>query len=162
MKRRTENRNALWLGLGLFAAGAAVGAGLFYFLDPRLGRGRRALAWARSSKLGRGAAVGVAKWGRHIYHHGQGLLAKGRHLFDREAPAEEVLIARVRSELGHTVPHAKEVEVVYLDGALLVSGDVTPPEKDAILSAVSGVRGVRKVENHLRIVEPPGEEDAAV
>jgi uncharacterized membrane protein len=123
-----------------------------YFLDPRLGRRRRALLRDKLVHLKKQAMFGLELGTRGLAHRLQGLAAEGRHLLT-DGDADDLTIeARVRSMLGRIVARPREVGVVSSGGIVLLSGMVAPHEHDALVTAVRAVRGVHGVNNDLDVV----------
>jgi uncharacterized membrane protein len=134
--------------VNLFAA-AGLGAALMYFLDPREGRRRVALVrdrWTRMARKGRDTAD--AGW-RDLSNRTQGLVARARGVLNRETPDDDVLVERVRSELGRWVSHPHAIEVSAVDCWVTLAGDILEHELQPLLRAVQSVRGVRHVKNQL-------------
>jgi hypothetical protein len=101
-----------------FVVAAGLGAALMYLLDPQHGRRRVALLrgqWTRVVRKGRDSAD--AGW-RDLANRASGLVARARGAWRAETPDDDVLVERVRAELGRWVshPHAIEVSAVGLLG----------------------------------------------
>jgi hypothetical protein len=110
----------------LLAAG--TGAALMYFLDPDLGRARRA-----RMQPGR-------------------LPNAMRRAPDALEPVEDaVLVERVRTALGHTIANPDGIDVKAFDGRVVLKGPVTPEELAEIVACTRRVRGVREVDNRLSL-----------
>jgi uncharacterized membrane protein len=133
-----------------------LGAGLMYFLDPNLGRRRRALARDQVvSALSRvddclDATV------RDLTHRAEGLAASARSLFAAGRAPDEVLVERVRAKIGRYVSHPGSIEVTAHNGRVMLRGPVLAREVDRLLSAVAAVPGVAGVENRLEVHEQAG------
>ncbi len=142
-------RGALLTGLG-------VGVGLMYFLDPERGRRRRALVRDRivSSAHASGAVVGAT--GRDVKHRAAGMAARVRNLRHGEAPDDEVLLERVRAQLGRLVSHPRAIDVEVEDGRVTLRGPILSAEVPRLLSSVQRVGGVRDVVNALDEHEEAG------
>ncbi|HWM95111.1 MAG TPA: SRPBCC family protein [Thermoanaerobaculia bacterium] len=137
--------------LALFGVG--LGAGLMYLLDPERGRRRRAEARGKAvHTLGAGGAA-LGRASRDLAHRGQGLAAGVRSRLHRESVEDRVLEDRVRSKMGHFVSHTHGIEVLADDGEVTLAGDILDSEVAALLAAVRSVRGVRKVDDQLRVHE---------
>ncbi len=82
---------------------------------------------------------------------------------------DRTLLERVRAELGRATRHVRALDVDVQDGAVKLSGPVLALEREAILAAAAGVRGVCEVLDALEVHEtadgvPPlqgGSEDLA-
>src|SRR5947208_1721976 len=91
-----------------------AGAGLMYFLDPDRGRRRRAGVRDKVTSSAKGIACavgGVAEVIHDMRNRGYGLLAEGRGMLSRQEVSDEILEARVRSKMGHKIPHPGWVQV---------------------------------------------------
>lgn len=124
-----------------------LGALLMYVLDPQSGRQRRERAWdwvkgradeglgffetllLRLSNAARGAAAGFAQ----------------------EQPSDQVLVQRLRSEIGHIVAHAEDIDVRAHHGHVTLTGLVRPYEVENVLRRTRATKGVRDVENLLEV-----------
>lgn len=131
-------------------AGACVGAGLMYLLDPQGGNRRRALMrdkmiWAmRKSRDAAGATA------RDLGHRAIGATAELRASMRPEEEVDnDVLVERVRAELGRLTSHPSSIEVKASDGQITLSGPILAHEVDRVMCGIQGVRGVRSVENRL-------------
>ena len=134
---------------GEFVIGALLGAGLMYLLDPQGGARRRSLI---SDKAGHAKARAGDRLGgraRDLQNRSRGVLADARSRLKPDDVSDEVLEARVRSELGHAVDYAGSITVVAQDGKVLVSGPVATEDAERVLETVRKVRGVRSVEDQL-------------
>ena len=130
--------------------GLGAGAGLMYLMDPDRGRRRRALMRDKFSSSLSQSRHGLEKTWRDLENRGHGLVSGARKLFSRGAADEDVLVERVRSRIGHAVSHPHAITVRSAGpGRVVLEGPVLERELNALLSAVSSVRGVRHVENRL-------------
>lgn len=134
---------------------AGVGAALMYFLDPQLGRRRRAAA--RDGVLGatHRASDWLDKAVRDAKHRMEGTAAEFEALFDTSMPSAEKLAERVRARLGHVASHPHLIEVRAKNGCVTLAGHAPMQEMRAIVAAISGVRGVQSVDNELDAEMPP-------
>lgn len=143
------------------AAILAFGAGAMYFLDPERGRTRR--AWA-GQKVGRI----VNDTGRAFRRAGQqcnDLLNRTRgtahHLRDSVGGggsggpvSAEQLLQRVRSQMGHVVSRADQIQVLTdADGNVELTGRVAASELDGLLTSVRRVSGVSQITNRLEVLD---------
>jgi uncharacterized membrane protein len=139
----------------LFVAGAGIGAGLMYVLDPAAGRRRRALArdqLVHAMRKGEDAADATA---RDVANRARGVVAElGARFTPADAP-DDVLAERVRAKLGHWASHPGAIEVEAHGGRVVLRGVVLARELDGLLRAVRRVRGVRDVESRLEAHERP-------
>lgn len=134
---------------GEFLIGALVGAGIMYLLDPQGGSRRRALIADRATHVRARAGGGLEGRARDLQNRSRGIIAGARGRLRQEDVSDEVLEARVRSELGHAVDYASSLTVVAQEGRVLIAGPAGEGDADRILETVRKVRGVRGVENQL-------------
>jgi uncharacterized membrane protein len=136
-------------------AGAGVGAGLTYFLDPVRGARRRALvrdSMVHSARVTR-RAVGIV--GRDMLHRTYGTAASMRSPF-RHGADDQVVVDRVRSKLGRLVSHPHAVEVTSTDGVVTLRGTILEAEADNLMRAIGRVNGVHDVIDELERHERAG------
>jgi hypothetical protein len=134
-----------------FIQGATLGAGLMFLLDPRQGGARRALvrdkAIRASGELEYSARVGA----RDLLHRIEGKIATLSSQPERTV-SDDVLVARVRSRLGHICSHPHAVEVIAKgDGEIELKGAMLASEKAQVLAMLERTRGVRKIDVDLKV-----------
>lgn len=128
-----------------------VGAGLVYVLDPSRGRRRRAVLRDRTAHAVRSARVTLDKRSRDLGNRARGLFAEARGALRCENVPDDVLVARVRSQLGRAVSKPCDVEALAEEGRVTLRGVVRVTEVGRLLRRVSNVRGVRAVECQLNV-----------
>jgi hypothetical protein len=134
--------------LGLFG----LGAGVMYLLDPDYGRARRAHLRDKCIHLSKVTKHTAERKYRDWSNRAGGLWMRTRRVFRPEhGLIDDILIARVRSELGHVVQHPHDVQVSAHEGRIILSGHVPVRELGRLLVAVHAVRGVMTVENRLQM-----------
>jgi len=139
-----------------FLAGAGVGAGLMYALDPEQGRRRRALARDQAVHLLRKSRDAVDATVRDATNRARGMLAEARaRLAPPEAVPDDVLVGRVREKLGHYCAHPGSIEVTATNGRVTLTGVILASEVHRLVRTVRRVRGVRAVESRLEVHERP-------
>jgi uncharacterized membrane protein len=144
MERRQQ-----WALLG----GLGIGAGLMYLLDPERGRRRRALARSKATHVLATGGASLGRASRDLAHRSRGLLAQAGSRLRSEIVNDEVLEYRVRSKMGRFVSHPHAIEVLAEDGEVTLAGEVLASEVTGLLAAVRSVRGVRRVDDQLRVYE---------
>jgi uncharacterized membrane protein len=141
----------------VFLGGAAVGFALMYFLDPNLGRRRRARTRDKVVHAARKLNEGARVTARDTVHRAQGAWAGAKRLFSHEADvSDEALVARVRAALGRVVSHPHAVEVDASGGHVTLKGPILAYEVRPLLRAVRRVPGVRAVSDQLTVHREPG------
>jgi osmotically-inducible protein OsmY len=132
-----------------------LGAGVMYMLDPRLGRRRRALVRDKAQASWRHTGKFISETARDARQRTYGLFVATRmQLRGAEIPADTVLVARVRAQMGHVVSHAGTVDVTAHQGRVTLSGSIPAHEVEKLLSAVASVPGVTAVINRLEVNHP--------
>lgn len=144
-------------GLLLAGCGVGLGAGLMYVFDPVYGKRRRALIRDKALHAAVASRVVLGKKAHDIGNRARGLLAEAGSHLHREEVSDETLAARVRSKMGRSVSRPEDVEVMASEGGVTLRGIVRSEEYDGLFRSVSKVRGVRGVENQLKLKERHGE-----
>lgn len=142
MERRQQ-----WMLLG----GVSVGAGLMYLLDPERGGRRRSAAGGKASRALHLGGDALGKASRDLANRGRGVVARAGSRLRPDHAEDRVIEDRVRSKLGRVVSHPHAVEVLAIDGEVTLAGDVLASEAGPLLAAARSVRGVRKVDDQLRV-----------
>ena len=153
-----EDDSHLTAQLVTAAAALALGGAAMYFLDPKQGRTRRAWAGGKVHKI-------VNDTGRTFQRAGAAcndMLNRTRgtaHELQRSVATEgpvsaEQLLQRVRSQMGHVVSRADQIQVMTdAQGHVELSGKVAASELDGLLTCVRRVGGVNQVTNRLEILD---------
>ena len=145
-----KKRNPLTL-LG----GVGLGAGLMYLLDPDGGRRRRAVARDKTVHGLKVSGKAVRKTSADMGNRTRGLVAKAGSRLRKDDTEDQILSARVRSKLGRCLSRPSAVQVDVEDGRIILSGQVSASELDALLSRVQKIKGVHEVESRLEVQENP-------
>jgi osmotically-inducible protein OsmY len=134
-----RSRGALLTGLG-------IGTGLMFFLDPARGRRRRALVRDKTTHWARVCADTFGAKRRDAEHRATGLAARVRSALNRaERVDDDVLVDRVRAQLGRMVSHPRAIDVGAVDGVVRLSGQILRAETDDLVRAIERIPGVRQV-----------------
>jgi uncharacterized membrane protein len=137
--------------------GGAVGFALMYFLDPNLGRRRRARTRDKVVHAAKLLNAGARVTARDTVHRAQGAWAEARRLFSHEGEInDEAVVARVRAALGRVVSHPHAIEVAASGGHVTLTGPILAYEVRPLLRAVRRVAGVRAVSDQLTVHSEPG------
>jgi uncharacterized membrane protein len=136
--------------------GGAVGVALMYFLDPNLGRRRRARTRDKVVHAARVVNEGAKVTARDTVHRVQGAWAEARKIFEHEEVTDDVLIGRVRADLGRVVSHPHAIEVAASGGHVTLIGPILSHEVRPLLRAIRRVAGVRGVSDQLTVYSEPG------
>jgi osmotically-inducible protein OsmY len=136
---------------GEFLIGAMIGAGVMYLLDPQGGARRRALITDKATHATTRAGERLGGRARDLQNRSRGVIAGARSRLHAEDVSDDVLEARVRSELGHAIDYAGSLTVVAQEGKVMIGGPVVQRDADRVIETVRKVRGVRAVENQLEL-----------
>jgi hypothetical protein len=130
--------------------GIAFGLGMMYLLDPQQGRRRRAHVRDKFIHAGHLAQREFIKQGRNAWNHVYGSAAElSSSIRDRRVD-DEILIDRVRAQIGHVVSHPGSLELTAMDGCVIITGPVLLGEREKIEKRLNHTRGVRAFEVHVR------------
>ncbi|HEX2197129.1 MAG TPA: SRPBCC family protein, partial [Burkholderiales bacterium] len=130
-----------------------LGALAMYFLDPQQGRRRRARTRDKAVHASRVLNEAGKVTARDTVHRAKGVWMSTRKLFDHESVGDDVLVERVRAELGRFVSHSHAVEVAAEGGHVTLSGPILADEVRPLLRHVRRVPGVRAVSDRLSVHE---------
>src|SRR5262245_20884398 len=103
--------------------GIGLGAGLAYFLDPQLGRRRRAILRDNGIHWLRQLGDTLETTGRDVSNRAHGLLAETKaRLGHEDGASDDVIASRVRSKVGRIVSHPRAIEIAVHDGHVSLRG----------------------------------------
>jgi len=134
---------------GFLIAGAGIGAGCMFLMDPDRGRARRALLRDKTGSAYGEVRASVDSAQADLANRAKGLVAKAKSLVQHEPVEDDQLVARVRAKVGRLVSHPHAIDVTAQHGRITVSGDVLEQEAEGLLSGVGAIRGVSAVCDHL-------------
>jgi uncharacterized membrane protein len=134
-----------------------LGVALMYFLDPGRGARRRALVRDKAMHLLRRTEDAAETAARDLRNRARGLAHEVRGRFEGDDVDDDVLVARVRAEMGRVVSHPSSISATAADGRVTLSGPIVAGEADDLLSRTRSVRGVRDVVDQLQRHERPGD-----
>ncbi len=139
------NRDAIATVVG----GVGLGLGVMYFLDPRSGRRRRGSVRDRLAHEARRVARRLATFGENLANRSVGQCAELRARLAGEPVSDAVLIARVRSEMGHVIRNLHLIEVEIENGRVVLRGPIDADKVEPLLHRLAGVPGLPPVDSHL-------------
>lgn len=154
MNRESRSNQSLLTLLGVAAAGALT----MYLSDPDRGRRRRALAADKVRSLAHKTGDSISVASRDLGNRMQGLRAQASRMFSRqkkEMVDDEVLMARVRKEIGRAVSHPRAIKVTAQQGCITMFGPVLASEKEQLISCIRSVPGVSELQDNLEVHETP-------
>ncbi|MGX2042063.1 BON domain-containing protein [Methylocaldum sp. MU1018] len=133
--------------------GAAAGAALMYLFDPDRGRYRRAVlrdkAGSRMRRLDDALEVSL----RDLRNRVTGAVAELDAWLTAGPVPDDILVDRIRANLGRVVSHPKVIDVRVQDGFVTLSGPILAHEHKALCRCAASVRGVRSVDDRLEVHE---------
>src|SRR5690606_7738551 len=134
---------------------ALVGAVAMYYLDPDMGRRRRALACDQMESKRRHANRYARKVSKRASNRLHGLTAKVRG--GMPAPeSDRQLEERLRARLGHVISHPRAVELVVNQGEVALTGNILTADHSRLLGEISRMAGVKAVDDRLQTHEEAG------
>ena len=139
---------------GVFGAGAAFGAALAFFLDPREGKRRRHMLRDRTLGLSRRGGRRLGRAARTAGASVRGFSQRARHLREEPKDLDDVTLARkVETEIFRPVDAPKgQVNVNVEDGVVYLRGELPRAETIAdLVRRAERVQGVRRVESILHL-----------
>jgi hypothetical protein len=121
-----------------------------YLMDPSRGRRRRARLGEAASHAYHRAQDMTGMTALDVQHRLSGVAARTLdRLIEEEAPADNVVVERVRARLGRLVSHPGAIDVSASGGTVTLKGEVFEAEVDQLIKGVAEVQGVTAVENRL-------------
>jgi len=150
-------RNGTGSCVGSFAGGVCLGAGLMYILDPNRGRTRRAFLREKGIRgihvLQRETNKQLRNAGNHILGRAQEIRSSIR---DRSrAIPDDILLDRLRAQLGRDVRHLRMLDFTVEDGCVIVQGPVLRGEAEKVQRRLSKTRGIRNCDLRVEEVSQP-------
>jgi hypothetical protein len=115
-------RGATFLGM------ASLGAALMFLLDPDAGRRRRALLRDKLVSKTKDTAKFVRRQGTRVRERMQGAALEKYAAAQHQQVPDDVLVSRVRSELGHAISNVGLLQITAQNGKVSISGSVHPGE----------------------------------
>ncbi|HEX8985728.1 MAG TPA: BON domain-containing protein [Bryobacteraceae bacterium] len=137
----------------MFLTGAGVGGGLMFMFDPHRGRQRRTLVRDKVTGTLNDAGDAVRKRSRDVGNRVYGAYASARSMFGGGETEPGILLARLRSRIGHVVSNPRAVRVAVENGRVVLSGAVLASEAGDLTSAVRSIAGVREIDNRIEVRE---------
>lgn len=142
-----------------FVAGAGVGAGAAYLLDPSSGSRRRSLAQDKAGRFARRGGATVQGAAESVGGTAHGLASRAQHAVaggDVAPDDDNTLKSKVESEIFRPADAPKgSVDVSVVNGIVELRGQVADEaQAEALVKAARNVTGVRDVRSLLHL---PGE-----
>ena len=140
-----------------FAAGAAVGAGIAYFYDPRQGAARRNKLVDMTAARLRRTAREVEREARYRGGQLEGMAYRAQHPMPEHVDVDDATLKdRIESEVfGPDFPRG-DVNLTVVDAVVEVRGQVQRPEDiDEVVRRIEAVPGVVSVKSMLHLPKTP-------
>lgn len=125
-----------------------LGAALMYLFDPERGKARRAQIGDRVKSTASEAEQSAQKLAQNVRNRAAGMKAKMSKT--EEAADDAILIARIKSELGHVIERADRVQVEANLGYITLRGELPQGEIEKAVETAESVDGVIEVDNQLQ------------
>jgi osmotically-inducible protein OsmY len=107
----------------------------------------------KASALAREAGREAIRRGRDLRQRTLGAVYEASTRAAGEVVPDEVLVERVRAQLGRPVSHARMLEVSSEQGIVTLSGPILRGEVKDLLDRVLRIRGVQGIRDQLQVVE---------
>jgi osmotically-inducible protein OsmY len=133
--------------------GAALGGAAMYFFDPDRGRRRRALVRDKTVSASTCVSSFVDAGTRDLKSRGTAVTGRLRSLVGKRKATDDVLIARVRSKMGHHVIHPGAIDVYASEGKVTLNGSILAHEHEELLEGLRQVPGVTDIVDQLAVYE---------
>jgi osmotically-inducible protein OsmY len=150
-----RRRPARSLDLPALALAMLAGGAVALLLDPRRGAARRARLGQKAASAARRGRAEAVRTARDLAQRARGKRYEIDHA--RETVADDVLVERVRAQIGKRARHAAALRVEASGGTVTLSGPILRREVDGLIEIVTKVRGVKAIEDRLEVREAPGD-----
>ena len=139
-----------------FVAGFVVGGVTVALLDPRRGAARRAVLRDKTVSTARDAAGVAGRRARDFSHRLRGIVYEARARLSTDEVPDDILVERVRAQLGRPVSHPRAIRVDARDGRVVLAGPILAGEAEELIRQVSRIAGVRSIRSELDLHDEPG------
>jgi hypothetical protein len=130
-----------------------LGIALMYFLDPQMGRRRRALLRDQIVRFLSRTPDRVEVRTEYIAEKARGIAVETLNRLKSEPVSDDVLHERIHAHMGRIVTHPRAIEVSVNDGKVTLTGDILVSEVQAFVSHVKTMQGVSTVVNQLVVYQ---------
>ena len=149
-KKSEDKPKERMMRIGKVLRGIVSGAAVMYFLDPQMGARRRALARDKMVKFFNRASERVGNATERAADRARGIAAETARRFNTEPISDEVMVARVRSEMGRYLKHPHAVHVTAHNGHITLTGDILAHEVQPLLNKLNNMQFVESIDNLLQ------------
>jgi osmotically-inducible protein OsmY len=139
-----------------FVAGFVLGGVTVALLDPRRGAARRALLRDKGVATARDAAGLASRRARDFGHRLRGMVYEAKAALSDEQVPDDILVERVRAQLGRPVSHPRAIRVEARDGCVILAGPILSDEAEELIRQVARIAGVRSIQSELDLHDQPG------
>jgi osmotically-inducible protein OsmY len=140
-----------------FLTGFVAGGVTVALLDPRRGAARRALLRDKGISAVKDAAETASRRARDLRQRLQGVVYEAKARRSEQQVSDDILVERVRAQLGRPVSHPRALEVRAEDGCVVLSGPILAEEAEELIRRVSRIPGVRSIESRLELHDDAGD-----
>jgi osmotically-inducible protein OsmY len=140
-----------------FLAGFLTGGVTVALFDPRRGAARRAALRDKGFSAVKDAAETASRRARDLRQRLRGVVYEAKARMSEEQVPDDILIERVRAQLGRPVSHPRAVEVRAENGCVVLSGPILADEAEDLIRRISRIAGVRSIESQLELHDEPGD-----
>jgi osmotically-inducible protein OsmY len=140
------------------AAAMVAGAAVMYYLDPDMGRRRRALLRDKMVAGRHDTERYVRKSARRASDELRGVAAEVRASAGL-APAptsDHQMTERIRARMGRLVSRPGAIDVTVSRGRVRLSGHILARERQELISTVTKMDGVEGVDDQMQVHDEPG------
>jgi osmotically-inducible protein OsmY len=134
-----------------FLTGFVAGGITVALLDPRRGAARRAALRDKGLSAVRDAAETASRHVRDLRQRLQGIVYESKARMSEQPVPDDILVERVRAQLGRPVSNPRAVEVRAQDGCVVLSGPILADEAEELIRRISRIPGVRSIESQLEL-----------
>jgi hypothetical protein len=136
---------------GSFVAGFVVGG----VTVAVLGRRRRRVL-GDEVVFSRGGGRGVSR-GRALRQRLRGMVYQAKQGLGVEEVPDDILVERVRAQLGLPVSHPQAIDVRARNGCVILAGPVLADEVEDLIRQVERIAGVRSIQSELDLHDEAGD-----
>lgn len=139
-----------------FLSTVALGVSAMYYLDPELGRRRRAEVSRRMDGLSHDTRDYLDKQRKRGVDRLQGAVARMRGRLESRPMSDQQLHGRLRSRLGRAVSYPHGIETEVQQGRVQLRGHVLADEFNVLMTEIWSLPGVTAVDSQLSLHSEPG------
>ena len=140
-----------------FLAGFVTGGVTVALLDPRRGAARRAVLRDKGFSAVKEVTETASRRARDLRQRLRGVVYETKARMSEQQVPDDILIERVRAQLGRPVSHPHAVEVRAENGCVVLSGPILADEAEELIRLISRIPGVRSIESELELHAEPGD-----